>query len=198
MKTHWAYRVSVLCGILPMLVGSLILAGYAVTRWDWLALAGIFCIWGGLFSVFVGAIALVLAVLDTRRTGDARPRKVWGSAWLPVVLLLANFPLAVACTVAGLLLATEYRVQVQNHSRGPVEAAKIQGGGCDVLFGTVPEGASRTQSLWIDQDGTLQFSAIVGGRERSVVVDGYVTNNLGGDKVVEIQPDGRIRVSGGR
>ncbi len=101
MKPHWSYKLSVLCGILPMLAGTLILAGYSVTRWDWLILAGIFCIYGGLLSVFIGTIALICSVFESRKTENPSPRRFWGSAWLPVGLLLANFPLAVACTVAG-------------------------------------------------------------------------------------------------
>jgi hypothetical protein len=63
------------------------------------------------------------------------------------------------------------------------------------MLGSIPQGASRERALWIKNDGSLQFSAIVGGRERSVVVDSYVTSGWSGDKMIEIEPDGEIRVS---
>ncbi len=37
--------------------------------------------------------------------------------------------------------------------------------------------------------------AIMDGRERSVLVETYVTSIWSGDKVIEIDPDGEIRIS---
>ena len=65
----------------------------------------------------------------------------------------------------------------------------ILGGGCDESMGSIPAGATAQQSFWIQQDGELKIHFESGKDSKIQVIDEYVTNNIGGDTTVTVNPD---------
>ena len=53
-----AYRIALICGVVPLTVGIFIFILWLVTRWDWLETAGLITIVGGCASFPVGMMAL--------------------------------------------------------------------------------------------------------------------------------------------
>src|SRR6185312_7690842 len=142
-----AYRVAMICGAVPLLVGLAIFLLWLITRWGWLMLAGVFTLYAGVVAVALGIIGLAMSP-EVRR---ARPRLACAA------LLLVNFPVAFAICYAAVAVKTGYTVVVHNDSQKSLDRVRVSGGGCDVSFGTIPPGASVHRTMRFRQDGRLEF-----------------------------------------
>jgi hypothetical protein len=108
-----------------------------------------------------------------------------------VTLFCGATPLLLGCSIF-----IAYTVVVVNGSELPLDEVQVGGGGCDVLFGSIPPQGIIRRSFWIQHDGTLQFHAISG----AIAYDlgdfgGYVTDGQGGQRTVTVNSDGTIHVT---
>jgi hypothetical protein len=190
-----AYRVALICGALPLLTGVSIFLLWLVTRWEWLMFAGVFTLYGGLAVFCIGALALARFCWLAFRTPEQPRRRLWLSTLGCAALLLSNFPVAVGIVSSVLQIETRYTVTVRNGSPQPLSGVRVFGGGCEADFGTIPPGGSVRRSFWIQHDDQLEFRALSGATMHAETIDGYVTNSLGGNTTVVLNPDATVSVS---
>lgn len=109
-------------------------------------------------------------------------------------VLLSVF-LLIMLVISGLIYIawnTSYVVVVKNNKTDDVEKVVIEGGGCNVNFGRISSGDEKRKRFWIRKDGALTFATQQ--NPEPIVVDGYVTPNLGGKTLVIIEADGEISI----
>src|SRR5215468_751403 len=187
-------RIPLVFGAAPLTIGVSVFLLWLVTGWKWLELAGIFILYTGTASVVVGLVSLSLCVLQRVRSGDWARERLMGRTMFVAMVLVINVP------VAGLILwttyniSTTYTVVVRNYGSASIQLAAITGGGVSLEIGPIEPGASVTKKFHIAQDGTLMFSEERSGRKVQTVVDGYVTNGIGGHKQIEILADATVQV----
>ena len=184
-----------ICGVLPLLVGISLFLLWLITRWDWMKMAGIFTLYGGVAVFFIGAIALARFCWLAFRTPEFSRRRLWLSTLGCAALLLSNFAVAGGITASVIAIETRYTVIVHNTSQQALSGVRVFGGGCEADFGTIPPGGVVRRSFWIQHDGKLELRAVSGATTHSKTIDGYVTNSMGGHTTVTINPDGTISVS---
>jgi hypothetical protein len=187
-----SYRIAVLCGALPLAVGTLTFAAWILARAPWLMLAGLYTIICGLVLFLIGSSALAYYYRHAKSQTDLRRVRIATIAC--GLLLLANFPVAAAITLAAVSIETRYVVVIHNHSQQPLRDARLIGGGCDSPLGTIPPGAAVTRSLWFHRDGELQLVATYQGSPRLETVEGYVTSGAGGQARVTLNEAGKLHV----
>ena len=190
-----AYRLALVCGAFPLLIGVSIFVLWLITRWDWLMMAGICTLYGGVAIFLVGVLAIARFCWLAFRTPNLPRRRLWLSTLACAGLLLLNFPVAGGITAAAIAIETRYTVVVHNGSQQPLDGVRVFGGGCDESLGSIPPGGIARQSFWIQHDGELKFRALSGTTIHAKTIDGYVTNGMGGHTTVTINPDGTISVS---
>jgi len=193
-KMKRVYRIAVICGFIPLLVGISIFVIWLITRSDWLMLAGLLTIYGGIALFVVGAIALFRFWFMAHREPDYSKKKRWIATVLCFGLLLINFPVALGIVNAAIRIETRYTVVIRNASSQPVNEIRIFGGGCSKSLNSIRGGGTGEVSFWIEHDGQLQFEAVSGGRQIEGIVDGYVTNGEGGYVTITIKPDHTISI----
>ena len=184
-----------ICGATPLLGGVLIFLLWLVTRWDWLMMAGLFTVFGGVVIFLIGAIALTRFCWLAFHTPDLPRHRLWFSALCCAGLLLSNFPVAGAIIATVVMIKTRYTVTVHNASQQPLYDVRVSGGGCEANLGTIPPIAIVRRSFWIQHDGQLELHAVSGSTTHDKTIDGYVTNGMGGDATVTAKPDGTISVA---
>ncbi|MAT72020.1 MAG: hypothetical protein CMJ58_21150 [Planctomycetaceae bacterium] len=184
----WCYRLALVCGAVPLLAGLAILAAFAATEWDGFVVAGLICFYAGAVCFVIGGIALAVRAYLLRDQSERKFR------WLPGGLLLLCWPAAVFCLFCGLKIISKYAVIVQNDSPHVLTAVELIGGGCDGAIGDVPAGETRRINLWFHCDDELRMRFKRQGEEHSVLVDSYVTANLGGKKRLVVRLDGGVDV----
>ena len=190
-----AYRVALISGALPLLVGVSLFTLWIITRWDWLIMAGVFALYGGVAIFCVGAVALARFCWLAFSTPELPRRRLWISTLGCAALLLSNFAVAGCITVTAIVIETRYTVIVHNASEQPLSGVRVFGGGCEVDFGTIPPDGVVRRSSWIQHDGELEFRALRGATTYKKTIDGYVTGNMGGNLTVTINPDDTISVA---
>ena len=190
-------RVAVLSGLLPLLIGVSLFLLWIITRWDWLMLAGAIALYGGLASFVIGAIALVRYCWAACRSADPSRRNWVPAAVACAALLLMNFPTAGGIIAAVIAIETRYSVVVHNASPHALSDVRVYGGGCEADLGTIPPGGFARRSFWIQRDGELEFRAASSSTTHHLLIDGYVTNGMGGRTEVVVEPNGSISVSNG-
>lgn len=190
--TRWL-RAAVVLGLIPLATGMSIFLLWLLTRWDWLMLAGIFTIYGGVACVTGGLVCLIAYAVLARRT--SRAGNVTWRVVAVAFLLLVNFPVAGAVTWGAVYIETLYTVEVRNETSSPIERLAVSGGGVEVIFGDILPGTSRRTRFHILHDGSLTYRFRHHGEERHGVVEGYVTNGMGGHRALLIRPGGEVTVS---
>lgn len=189
-----AYRIALTCGVTPLLVGVSIFLLWLIPRWEWLVIPGAAAIYGGVAAFFVGAVALARVCWLACRSPNI-PRKRHVLAILAcIALLLANVAMAGGIIAAVIAMKTRYLVIIRNDSTHVLSGIRVRGGGCEARLGAIsPNGATR-RSLWIQQDGSLEFLAVSGTTALTHTIDGYVTTGMGGQTTVVINRDASISV----
>ncbi len=196
-EVNRAYRVALICGALPLLVGVSIFLLWLITRWDWLMVAGVCTLYGGVAVFLLGVLALARFCWLASRPPDLPRQRLWRSTLAGAGLLLSNFPVAGGITATVIAIETRYTVVVHNDSQQPLDDVRVFGGGCDESLGSIQPGGTARRSFWIQHDGSLEFRALSGTTVHATTIDGYVTGNMGGHMIVTINnPDGTISVRG--
>jgi hypothetical protein len=191
--SRW-YRVALACGLVPLLVGVAIFSLWLITRWQWLMLAGMVTIYGGVALFCIGFVALAVYCWSALRLPDVSGKRLLFSTLGCAATLLSNFAVAAGIIVAAITIETRYTVVVHNASGRPLEHVRVFGGGCDCYIGSIPPSGTTQRSFWVNCDGSLEFSASSGTTTHSQIIEGYVTNGMGGRVVVTIRADEKISV----
>jgi len=192
MKT--SLKAALFFGVAPLVTGIGIFLAWVLSRADWLMAAGVVTIYVGMCSVAVGAGCLGFYLRRSWRS-QAVPRRrlVWQTVAV-LALFLVNFVAAGAAVLGAMVIESKYTVAVTNQSAEPFRSARIEGGGVAIELGVIAPGKTIKRSFWIEQDGELVLRAKQGTAELEATIDGYVTNSLGGNKVVVLEADGTVNV----
>jgi len=192
MKT--SLKAALVLGAAPLVIGLAIFALWVLTRAEWLMGAGVVTIYGGIAVIVGAAVCLVTYVWRSWRSRSvARGRLVWQTIGV-LALFLANFVAAGGAVFGAVMIEARYTVAVSNQSDVPLGSTRVEGGGVSIEFGTIAPGATIKRSFWIEHDGELILNGMHGSSKIEASVDGYVTNNMGGDKLVVVEAGGTINV----
>jgi hypothetical protein len=165
------YRLTLICGLAPLAIGIGIVATWWVTRWDWLAIAGLFTILGGTLLVIAGALLLIGYLVLAFRHGDR-----WQAALRAVVaafVLMAPFPTALAIIAAVEREMFPPRFSVLN-SGSQIDGFVISDKTAKIDVGPIPSGATHYGHLWPATGQRVEFHASRDGEE----ISGIVTERL--------------------
>jgi hypothetical protein len=188
------YRIALISGTLPLLVGVSIFTVWIFTRWDWLIGAGILTLYGGVVIFCVGAVALARFSWLAFGIPELPRRRLWIATVACAALLLSNFVVAGCIIPTVMLIEARYTVIIHNASEQPLSGVRVFGGGCEIEYGTIPPDGVARRSFWIQHDGELQFRARSGSMTYIHTIDGYVTNNMGGKVTITVNADNTISV----
>jgi hypothetical protein len=191
-----AYRLALICGAAPLAVGAAIFLLWLVTRWDQLVVAGVATIYGGVACFAVGLGALVRYYILATRAAEPVPRRKLGSDLAVALLLLfANYPLALGIIGGAMAIETRYTVIVRNDTTQPLAPVRIEGGGAKVSIVTLAPQERTERTLWFQAPGELRLETTLGEKKVSAVIEGYVTRGLGGRAEARVRADGSVEVT---
>lgn len=88
------YKVALVCGVAPLIVGVATFLLWLLTRWDTLMSFGLVVVIVSHIFFIVGCLAVVVYVRQARRDAKAPRLAIWFRALGATLLLLVNFPVA--------------------------------------------------------------------------------------------------------
>ena len=192
LLTSKTYRLSLICGVLPLVVGLTIFFLWLATGWSWLEKAGLYALLGGLVLFVMGIIALLIWFFKTNQPGLPRRPGVIVSAGV----LLANFPVAAAIIWGVLVIQSTYYLTIKNNSTALLSEVHFYGQGYDLHIGTILPNEKRKLKLHPEVSGesSLNLKGKCGNNVFTNMVEGYFESGYGGKAVVTVGLDGKISV----
>ncbi|MEY4567474.1 MAG: hypothetical protein RLY14_2444 [Planctomycetota bacterium] len=186
-------RLALVCGLVPLSSGIAVFLLWLGSRWEILKLAGVFVILAGIVCIFVGATAMVFSLKKSRVQGN--PIRKHLPKWiLLIAVFLSNFLAAGGIIATVLNIESRYTIRIVNQSNQELSAITISGGGCLIEVPNLPAGVTTTQHLYFKQDGSLTIKANADDRKLDVVIEGYITNGMGGFAKVTVNENKQILI----
>ena len=139
-----SYRLALLCGALPLIVGVAIFCLWLVTRWEWLGAAGACTLLGGVAMFLIGVIALVRYCWLALPNPDVPRRRLWFSTLGAAFLHLTNFLVAGGIIYAVIAIETRYSVTINNASRHSIDEVRVTGVDAEISFDAHPTWLGRS------------------------------------------------------
>ena len=192
-------RVAVACGVLPLTVGVGTLFAFLQSEVSpsemegWVG-AGVSILTAGLCLFFVGALALGVYLVKGRSSGVSG-RDLAQNAILTLILLLANFPAALACIWVAGEAFSRVHLSLVNESNSTVEELHITWPGGEQHIGDLGTQDSAELSFHVSSDGAVDFTAQQAGAPCEGKLIGYVTSNMGETMRVVFTGDCEVSVT---
>jgi hypothetical protein len=170
-------RWALWCALTPMIAGVSVLVAYAITFEGFFQVAGLLVILGGLVLIMVGAVSLVRAAARMRSDAieSMRKKRMWWRWWTRLGLLLANFPLALACILAGTALEDMCSIDVFNRTGETIDECVINTD--DFAYpsrlGPIPPNGNSKTRIFGD---SIHATVTVRQKDRSATFDALSTS----------------------
>jgi hypothetical protein len=185
---------AVVCGAIPLTLGTIIYWTWRAKRLPWLEVAGLINIFTGLVLFTFGAICLAAYGFRESRTLGKRRVPLGWQIVLVAGLLLINFPAAAMYGISAMRLMNFRNVVIVNDSGKTIESFMLQAPGVEVEVGPIEPNKIAIRNLDFHSDGKLNFSAKQGDFQFGGQLEGYLTGGTGGETIVRVQPDGKFEV----
>ena len=193
--TTGIYRVALIFGAGPLVVGTSIFLLWLLTGWGVLEVAGMFTIITCVLGLVPAIIILQNHLWDARKAVDLPRSQFWIAVIVCLGALLVNFPAAYAIMYyAEAKDVQRYVVEVRNRMETPIDDVRVFGGGVDVSYGEIPSRDAHTRRFWIKQDGELRIKAFYNGSNHEALVDAQAIETRGKRFRVTIRRSGDIAV----
>lgn len=179
-------RLALRLSTMPMIAGLLALGAWLLFPVVPLMLIGYGCLVLGVMLSLVVPFVLLRAFVETPNVRNTV---------LISVLAVGNLPVTFACAVEGAARATRYRVTLVNEAATPWQEVLLVGPGLVERARSVGPHEESVRDVWVQSDGSLELHFVQDDQPDKVLVEGYVTRNLGGAARVIRGPDGQVHVS---
>ncbi len=188
------YKISLICGVAPLVIGVIIFLAWYFTLWDKLLLLGIFTIYGAFTMVIIGIICLAIYLLRQFRINHSFSRNIIKQGLFSGSILFANFPVAVIIVILVIKIATTFTVVVTNKSGAIIDNFVLTGPGVNINMGQIVPNENAKHSFHVAHDGVLKFKARQKDNEIEGIVESYVTSGMGGKKLIIVDLKKRFTV----
>ncbi|MBN2212236.1 MAG: hypothetical protein JW709_12635 [Sedimentisphaerales bacterium] len=174
------YRIALIFGFIPLIIGIVIFLLWLATRWDWLMLAGAFTICGGVAAVTLGFLALAYYYWRRMRIPDITPYKLKRKILLCVGLYVLNFLVAGGVFLTAMTIESCCAIFVHNATKHTINNVSISGGGCVEKIISIPPGKTKQCWFWAKHDDEqLTFRATNNTTSYEHTMSCYITNGWG-------------------
>ena len=191
-------KIAVACGALPMMGGVAALIVFLRSEATAKSLevwgkVGAAVLIGGLALFCVGLVTLSTYLLKGRRQG-VPGRDLAQNTMMTLILLLVNFPAALACIWIADDSISSIKIHFMNESTTVVEDIHITWPGGEQGIGDLAPDDTARISFLVSGDGMVDFTARQGGEPCGGNLIGYVTPNMGETDDVVFLDDCQVTV----
>lgn len=185
------FKLSLICGLAPLVIGVLIFFSWLVIRADWLMLAGAYNILAGLVFFVCGLLILFAYGHKERKKGNSYPIK---RSLISLGILLFNFPAALlAIYSADYVNGTSVATVINNSS---FEAKDLTLSERDQSYSLSPiaPGQEVIKYFHFKHEGSVDYRLSLNGSIQKGVMFGYVTGGMGDRATMVIKKDGTVEI----
>ena len=184
------YRCSLVCGLIPLLLGTATFFWWLITGVHEILLVGYYVILGGIALFLAGMVCVFVYVLKARRAQSRYKR----AAVVSVTVLLLNFFVCAGYLLLAVGMMTTYIVIVTNDYREPIRDLVLKDP-ADGVYGisTVQPGAIAEACFRFKGEGAVTYAMTSRGSAQTGELVGYVTSGSGGTAKLSLSQDGLVQ-----
>lgn len=184
------YRCSLVCGLIPLLLGTATFFWWFITDLYDLQLVGLFVILGGIV-LFLAGVGCVLVYVHKARRAQSRYKR---AAVASVTVLLLNFFVCAGYILIAVRMMNTYIVIVTNDYREPIRDLVIK----DPAYGiyrvaTVQPGAIAKACFRFKGKGAVTYAMTSRGSAQTGQLFGFVRSGYGGTAKLSLSQDGLVQ-----
>ena len=156
------YLISTLiCGGLPLAVGSFSYFAWRVTNWGVWELLGFFTLIAGLAMFLAGVGHLCQYIIEAKRYDKVPLAKIIATSAGSLMLLLVNFPVAGYFMASAIEIQSHFDVTIVNRSNEPVNEFRISGSDMeDILIPVVKPGETIIRRLCVAHRHSIDCASV--------------------------------------
>lgn len=188
---NFYHKMSLACGLVPMLCGVLIFTGWLITRADWLVIAGLANISGGFLLFLCGLLFIGAFIRSEHKVGNGFPLN---KSLIALGILLFNFPLAAMALYAAEYLMGTSTLSIKNDSPYAITDVFLKERDLTYRFPNIPSNEEATQTFHFKYEGSVEFGLTLNGNEKHGILFGYVTGGMGANATMIIDKKGNIEI----
>ncbi len=184
------YRCSLVCGLIPLLLGTATFFWWFITDLHDLLLVGNLVILGGIVLFLAGMVCVLVYVLKARRAQSRYKRAAVAS----VTVLLLNFFVCAGYILIAVRMMTTYIVIVTNDYREPIRDLVIKDPADGIYrVATVQPAAIAKACFRFKGEGAVTYAMTNRGSAQTGQLFGYVTSGYGGTAKLSLSQDGLVQ-----
>lgn len=185
---NW-YKLSLICGLIPLIAGCVIFALWLSTKSPWLMIAGIYNTTIGVALFIFGFIFLYVYGKEEKKAGKAYPKK---QVLISSAILLLNLPVAASAVYSADYIMSASTVTVVNHSAFEVSNLILIEGDLSHPFPPVSPSQTIVEKFHFKYEGAVDYKLSLNGDMKEGMVFGYVSSGIGEHVTMIIKKDGDI------
>jgi len=179
---------------LPLIAGTICLAGYGVTRDLFFPSVGIVVLIAGFFLALAGIACVAGYLFANRDTPNIDRKKGRRRAYLASGLLILNFPVAVLYVMLGGYLGNRIHIEVTNTSSQPVDQIVVVSSRARLDIGSLAPGENISVYFNPRVEGKVSIQVASGKTVKEAEITGYAAAFGMDDSRIVIAPDMKIHV----
>jgi hypothetical protein len=185
------YKLSLICGLTPLVLGGMIFFSWLVIRANWLMLAGGYNILAGLVFFICGLLFLLAYGQKERKKGNAYPVK---RSLISLGILLSNFPAAVLAIYSADYVNGTSVATVINNSSFEAKDLVLSERDQSYSFPPISPGQKVTKYFHFKYEGSVYYRLSLNGSIQKGVMFGYVTGGMGDRAAMVIKKDETVEI----
>lgn len=191
-KTSWWYRLCLICGLGPLLVGGVIYALWLPLASETLVFAGVLLLPFCALSVLAGLLMLWPAARGLKNeNAPDRPRKIM----VALFCLLLNIPAAAGAMLHAHYVHSLYPVMVINDSDSAITSLTFTDPlGQEQTLAAIPAHSRMDKRIPFYGEGAVHYHLVREGRADKGILIGYITNGLSSHVTLRVDATGKIHI----
>lgn len=185
------YKLTLSCGLTPLIAGSVIFIAWLSTREDWLVLAGMYNLMLGLALFTCGLIFLFTYGQKELKDGRAYPIK---RSLISLGILLFNFPAAALALYSADYIVNTSTATVVNNSPFEITDLILSEKNLGYPFPPIASGQEVTEKFHFKYEGAVNYKLSLNGAAKEGVMFGYVTGAMGENATMVISRNGAVEI----
>ncbi|THB69721.1 MAG: hypothetical protein D6B27_00140 [Gammaproteobacteria bacterium] len=183
------YKLSLVCGLTPLITGITIFTAWLPTKANWLELAGIYNIAVGFILFICGIIFLGIYIKQIKKEEKPSRKRIA----ISLTILLINFPAALTAIYTAGYIMNISTVTIENNS--PFSITEITFTERDISHKFPPIKPNRKISRYFHfiNDGAVHYSCIINNSAKEGILFEYLSGGMSAE--VTVNKDGTIKIS---
>ena len=187
-----AYKIALFCGLAPLAIAAIILAGWFFTGSEDFLFAGLLNILGGLVLFIIGCCCLIFYEYQSRQQHN---KSAWKKLLKPFLIMVSNFPAAVGCFALVLFISSISTVTVTNNTQEFIQAIEMDINDIQQkpVIGILPVDI-KTKRIRFKGEGAINYSFELNGHIKRGELTSYTTSRRGHFFVITIAANGEVSI----